>query len=258
MTFWEHLDELRKVIFRSALAILVFMVIVFINKNFVFEHIIFAPRSSDFILYRWLTALAGSLHLPSLAPEPFEIELINIELTAQFFTHVNVSFALGLILSTPFILYQLWLFVKPALYEKEKKSVMSAFGWCSLLFFTGVIVGYLFVFPLTLNFLGNYHVTEWVRNQISLKSYIHLFTWLIIIMGLLFELPVLIRLLSRIGVVRRDWLKKHRKHAFVALLVLSAVITPSGDAFTLLMVMIPVYLLYECSIWVCYDIPDES
>lgn len=270
MTFWEHLDEFRKVLFRSAIAIVILMVVIFVNKTFVFEKVIFAPRSSDFILYHWLEDLSFWLQrvfqqlfnnpsiLFSFAPDPFEIKLQNIELSAQFFTHINVSFSLAFILSTPFILYQLWLFVKPALYEKEKKSVVGAFGWCSLLFFLGVAVGYFFVFPLTIQFLGGYHVTEWVENQISLQSYIHMFTWLILIMGLVFEMPVLMRLLSRFGVVSKSLLKKYRKHAACILLLLAAIITPSGDAFTLFIVVLPLYLLYEVSILVCNDRDHEK
>ena len=252
MTFWEHLDEFRKVLFRSIIAIVVLMAVVFVNKRLVFETIIFAPRSSDFILYQWLDSLSRFFGTPSLAPDPFMLELQNIELSAQFFTHINVSFSLAFILATPFILYQLWLFVRPALYSNEKRSVVGAFGWCSLLFFIGVLVGYFFVFPLTLNFLGSYQVTEWVKNQISLQSYIHMFTWLVLIMGLVFEMPVLLRLLSRIGVISKELLKKYRKHAACILLLLAAIITPSGDAFTLFVVALPLYLLYEVSILVSF------
>ncbi len=258
MTFWEHLDEFRKVIFRSAIAIVLFMVVVFVNKTFVFEKVIFAPRSSDFILYQWLGSLADFLGMPGLRPEPFEVELQNIELSAQFFTHINISFSLGFVLATPFILYQLWLFIRPALYPNERHSVVSAFGWCSLLFFMGVTVGYLFVFPLTVNFLAGYHVTEWVKNQISLQSYIHMFTWLILIMGLVFEMPVLLRVLSRIGIISKEMLKKYRRHAACILLLLAAIITPSGDAFTLFIVALPLYLLYEVSILVSFSKKEEE
>jgi len=258
MTFWEHLDEFRKVLFRSAIALILLMVVVFVNKNFVFETVIFAPRTSDFILYRWMESLAALTGLSSFSPEPFELQLQNIELAAQFFTHISVSFSIAFVLATPFLLYQLWLFVKPALYPTEKKSVVGAFAWCSLLFFLGVVVGYLFVFPLTINFLGSYQVSEMVENQITLQSYIHMFTWLVIIMGIVFEMPVLLRVLSRLGVVSKELLKKYRKYAAVILLVLAAIITPSGDAFTLFIVALPLYLLYEISILVCYSKSAEE
>ncbi|HPX79937.1 MAG TPA: twin-arginine translocase subunit TatC [Bacteroidales bacterium] len=258
MSFWEHLEEFRKVLIRSVIVLLVLMVVIFLNKTFVFETIIFAPRSSDFVFYKWLESLSRLLNIPSMAPEPFKLELQNIELAAQFFTHINISLSLALVLGTPFILYQLWLFVKPALYERERKAAVRAFLWCSFLFFLGVLVGYFFVFPLTINFLGNYRVTDWVHNQITLQSYIHMFTWLILIMGIVFEMPVLLRVLSKIGIISKDFLKKHRKHAFVILLILAAIITPSGDAFTLFIVTIPLYLLYEASILVSYNKKSEE
>jgi sec-independent protein translocase protein TatC len=258
MTFWEHLDEFRKVLIRSVVALLVLMVLVFVNKRFVFETIIFAPRNSDFILYRWMESLAHLLKMPSMVPEPFQLELQNIELAAQFFTHINVSLSLALVLGTPFILYQLWLFIKPALYDKERKVAVKAFAWCSLLFFLGVLVGYFFVFPLTIHFLGNYKVTDWVENQITLQSYIHMFTWLILIMGVVFEMPILLRVLSKLGIVSKDLLKKHRKHAFTILLIAAAIITPSGDAFTLFIVTLPLYMLYEVSILVSFNKKAEE
>ncbi len=254
MTFWEHLDELRKVLFRSAIVVIVLMIVIFLNKNFVFDKIIFAPIDSDFILYKWFGALSVLLSYPAIAPEPFHLNLINIELSAQFFTHVNISMTLAFILAVPYILYQLWNFVKPGLYEKEKRAINKAFAFAAILFFIGVLVGYFFVFPLTVRFLGTYQVSDWVVNQISLKSYISMFTWLILIMGIVFEMPALASILSRMGIINKSFLKKYRKHAFVFLIILAAVITPSGDAFTLFIVGAPLYLLYEFSIVVSRDI----
>jgi len=243
MTFWEHLDELRKVLFRSAIVVVVLMVGVFLNKSFVFDKIILAPTQPDFFLYKWLPGFSG-----------FHLELINIELAAQFFTHVSVSMAIAFILSVPYILYQIWGFIKPALYEKERKSVQKAFGFASILFFVGVVVGYTFVFPLTVRFLGSYQVSAAVVNNISLKSYISMFTQLILIMGIVFEMPALALILAKLGIISSELLKKYRKHAFIILLILSAVITPSGDAFTLMVVATPLYLLYEFSILICRGI----
>lgn len=254
MTFWDHLDELRGVLFRSAIAVFILTVIVFINKKIVFDNIIFAPVNSEFVLYKWFESLAVITGIDAIKPAPFSIELINIELSAQFFTHVSVSLTLAFILSVPFILYQLWSFVSPGLYEKEKKSVKRGFGFASLLFFIGVLVGYFFVFPLTVRFLGTYQVSDWVVNQISLKSYISMFTWLILIMGIVFEMPALAAILSRMGVISKTLLRKYRKHAFTVLIIIAAIITPSGDAFTLFIVGAPLYLLYEFSILICRDI----
>lgn len=252
MTFWEHLDELRKVLFRSAILVVVLMAVIFAAKDFVFDTIVFAPISSDFPLYRFVDTVLGYMNLPAL--EPFKLDLINIELSAQFFIHISTTFYFALVLATPFILYQLWLFVKPALYDNEKKLVVGAFTFAAVLFFTGVLVGYYLIFPLTLRFLGTYQVSGDVANQISLQSYISMFTWMILIMGVVFELPSLAAILSRMGILTRGFLKKYRKHAFVVLLVLAAFITPSGDPFTLMAVGLPLYALYELSIFVCRDL----
>lgn len=252
MTFWEHLDELRKVLFRSAILIVVLMAGIFAAKDFVFNGIVFGPISSDFVLYRFIDrALVFMGGEPLL---PFKLELINIDLSAQFFIHISTTFYFALVLSTPFILYQLWGFVKPALYENEKRAARGAFSFAAILFFLGVLVGYYLIFPLTLRFLGTYQVSSEVANQISLQSYISMFTWLILIMGVVFEMPSLAAILSRLGILTRGFLKKYRRHAFVVLLVLAAFITPSGDPFTLMAVGLPLYGLYELSILVCRDI----
>jgi sec-independent protein translocase protein TatC len=259
MTFWEHLDEFRTVLFRSAFVVVALMVVVFCFKSFVFDTIIFSPRTSDFIIYKWLNQFASiKPWLAAFGVDSFQIDLINIEMAAQFITHVSVSFWLGFVLSVPFILYQLWTFVQPALYPNEKKSIMIAFSFCSILFFIGIMVGYFMVFPLTIKFLGTYQVSDWVENQISLKSYISMFTWLILMMGLVFEMPVLIHVLSRLGIVTKKFLRKYRKHAVVVLLILAAAITPSGDAFTMSVVAMPLYLLYEFSILVCVEHKTED
>jgi sec-independent protein translocase protein TatC len=254
MTFWDHLDELRGVLFRSAIALLIAAIVIFFNKSFVFDTVIFAPTNSDFILYKWFGQLATFTGIAAMAPEPFSVNLINIELSAQFFTHVSVSLTLAFILTVPFIIYQLWTFVSPGLYEKEKAAIRKAFAFASILFFIGILVGYLFVFPLTVRFLGTYQVSDWVQNQISLKSYISMFTWLILIMGVVFEMPALAAILSRLGIISKSMLRKYRKHAFTILIIVAAVITPSGDAFTLFIVGTPLYLLYEFSILICRDI----
>ena len=250
MTFWDHLDELRKVLYRSAIFLVVFMLVFFGLKDILFDSIIFAPTSSDFILYRGMDRVLQWLHLPAL--EPFSLKLINIELSAQFFIHISTSFYFGLVCATPIILYFLWGFVSPALYPNEIRAVKKAFGLSGFLFFIGM-VGYFLVFPLTLRFLGTYQVSRSVVNEISLQSYISMFVWLILIMGIVFELPCLALLLSKFGIITKSLLKKYRKHAFVIILVLAAFITPSGDPFTLFAVATPIYFLYEISILLCSD-----
>ena len=152
MTFWEHLDELRKVIFRSFAVLIVLMVVLFLCKETVFDGVVLAPLTDGFFVYRWMDRLLGLLGLGAL--EPFRVELVNIDLAAQFFTHVRISFWLAVIVALPFLIYQVWLFVRPALYDREKRAAQTAFGLSSLLFYIGVGVGYVVVFPLTLRFLG--------------------------------------------------------------------------------------------------------
>ena len=256
MTFWEHLDELRKVIFRALGAILLFMVVIFIGKDFIFNDVILAPIEGDFALYRWFNALFALVGLSPL--DEFSLELINIDLAAQFFIHIKVSFYLAFVVAFPFIVYLLWGFISTALYANEKGVIKSAFGFASLLFYMGVAVGYFFVFPLTLRFLGTYQVSADVPNQISLSSYISMFIRLILVMGIVFEMPALAAILSRLGVIHKGLLRKYRKHAVVVLMVLAAVITPSGDAFTLFMVALPLYMLYEVSILMCKEKVEEE
>jgi sec-independent protein translocase protein TatC len=250
MTFWDHIDVLRGMLFRVAIVIAVMMIIVFFSKDFVFGTVIFSPSSSDFCLYRWLCELGEILNMPAFCPEYFKIEIININLSAQFFTHMSTSFWLGLILAFPYFLYEIWKFVCPALYAKEKRYIRVAFGFGGILFFMGIMLGYFVIFPLTLKFLGTYQVTETVVNQVSLSSYISSFTSLILLMGVVFEIPMVALILSKLGIIRRPFLRKYRKHAVLISLVLSAIITPSGDMFTMLMVAIPLILLYEFSVWV--------
>lgn len=252
MTFWEHLDELRKVLFRSAIVIVALMAGIFMAKDFVFNKVVFAPINSDFALYKLIDKVLVMMEMPTL-PE-FKLSLINIDLSAQFFIHISTTFYFALVLSVPFIVYQLWKFVSPALYDNEKRAAKGAFAFAGVLFLLGVLVGYYLIFPLTLRFLGTYQVSYEVANQISLQSYISMFTWLILIMGVVFEMPSLAVILSKIGILTKSFLKKYRRHAFVIMLVLAAFITPSGDPFTLMAVGLPLYGLYELSILVCRDI----
>ncbi|MDR1054463.1 MAG: twin-arginine translocase subunit TatC [Prevotellaceae bacterium] len=253
MSFWDHLDELRGTLFRGAIGIFVAMIVVFLNKGLVFDTIILAPKSSDFIVYRFLCYLGNKLSFAALCPDSFNIELININLAGQFFMHISTSFWLGLVLAFPWVIYQLWLFIRPALYEHERSHSTRAFLFGSLLFFLGVAVAYFMVFPLTIRFLGTYQVSAegLVPNQISLTSYISTFTTLTLAMGIVFEMPVLLHILSRLGIVTKKFLRKYRRHAIVVIMILAAIITPTADPFTMIAVAIPILGLYEFSIWIC-------
>jgi len=255
MTFWEHLDELRKVIFKSLIAVVVVMVAVFFAKEILFK-IVLAPLDSNFALYKCFNAFLGLVKLPPI-PD-FDISLININVTAQFFIHMRMAMDFALVITAPFIFYELWTFIRPALYPKEIKAVKKSFGFAALLFYVGVLVGYYVIFPLTLRFLGTYQVSSDVPNTLSLNSYIDMFVGMIMIMGIIFEMPCLAALLSRFGIIDKQMMKKYRKYAAVILMIVAAIITPSGDAVTLLFVFLPLYMLYELSICVCRSKPKEE
>ena len=236
MTLWEHLDELRSTILKILAVLAVTTALLFAFMPTIFDSVIMAPCFSDFPLYR---LFPGS--------ENWHVELINIQLSSQFFVHVSTSFWLALVLSMPLCLYLLWQFVAPGLYAKEKRGATRAFALGSVLFFLGVAVGYFVVFPITLRFLATYQVSQYIPNQISLDSYIGTFMMLIFIMGAVFELPVAAWMLSAAGVLRTRHISRYRRHSIVAILVVAAIITPTGDPFTLIVVSAPIYLLYEFS-----------
>ena len=248
MSFWEHLDVLRGVLIKIAVVVLLVAVGLFVAMPWLFDNVILAPCKGDFVLYRFFAYVTRhASFLPQFVTGDFHVELINIELASQFFIHVSTSFWMALVLCFPIVIYLFWSFVSPGLYENEKRGARRSFVFGNLMFFLGVAVGYFIVFPITLRFLANYHVSEMVPNQISLSSYIDTFLMLILVMGLIFELPLVAWLLGRIGLLKRDFFKRYRRHAIVILLIIAAVITPTGDPFTLMVVFLPIYLLYELS-----------
>ena len=247
MTFWDHLDELRKVIFRSVIVVAVVAALAFIYKEFIFG-IVFAPHRSDFITYRLLCQLGNSLNMPSLCPDDFQVDLINTELTAQFMTHMSMALYAGMVVASPYLIYLLFRFISPALYESERKYSAQVIIASFFLFIIGVLLNYYVIFPLSFRFLGTYQVSEFVVNKISLSSYISTFTMLSIMMGAVFEIPVLAFFLGKMGIINTGTLKQYRRHAFVAISIVAAIITPTADIFTLLLVTIPMYMLYELSI----------
>lgn len=249
MTFWEHLDELRTIFFRIGIVVVVLGIFVFCNKALLFD-IILAPHQSDFILYHFLNKIGSEWNIPTLQVEDFKVSLINIQLTSQFMIHMSTSLYVALLLAMPYVLYSLFGFVRPALYEVEKRVTTQILSTSILLFFTGILLNYFLIFPMSFRFLATYQVSELVVNQISLSSYISTFMLLSLLLGVAFETPVLIWMLSRLGIVDRAMLKKYRKHSLVAILCVSALITPSADVFTLLLVTVPIYLLYEIGILV--------
>ncbi|HOW30594.1 MAG TPA: twin-arginine translocase subunit TatC [Bacteroidales bacterium] len=257
MTFWEHLTELRSKLIRILLSVLVFSVIAFIYSRFIFDKIILAPKSSDFITYRWLCSLGRLLHVDSLCLPKMNLEIVNLNLSGQFMTDMYISIFAGIILATPYIFWQAWKFIKPALYEKEQRYARSAVFIMSGLFFLGVLFSYYFMVPWTLNFLGTYQVSDMVDNRIALNSYISTVVSVILSVGVVFELPVVVYVLAKIGIMSSSFLRKNRKYAFVIVLIVAAIITPP-DVFSQIIVTMPLWLLYEVSILVAKRVEPKE
>jgi len=256
MTFLEHLEVLRGHLLRSLLSIGVFAIVAFLLKDVIFDHILLAPKATDFWTNRMLCKLGDLLNTTKLCINDVEIDLINIDLSGQFKIHLNIAFFGGLILAAPYIFWELYRFIMPALKEKERKYSGGMVYYTSGLFLAGILFGYFMIVPLTLNFLGGYQVSEQVSNQINLRSYIGTVTSLVFATGLIFELPVLVYFLSKVGIVTPKFMRRYRKHAIVVILVVAGIITPP-DIFSQILVSIPMYLLYEVSIFISARIQRE-
>lgn len=250
MTFWEHLEELRWSIFRIAIAAVMAMVVIFIFMPYMFTGFVLGPTTSEFFLYKWIGSLGQLPFLPDFATSDFKVDIININVASQFMTHISTSLSFALVAVFPYIMYEIWRFISPALYDSEKRGVRVAFLFGTVMFFLGCAVSYCFIFPFTFRFLAEYQLSDQITNQISLNSYMSTFLGMVFMIGLVFELPLLAWLLSKIGILRRQFLQKYRRHAIVILLILAAFITPTGDPITLSLVFIPLYLLYELSVLV--------
>lgn len=247
LTFWDHLEELRWVFIRSLAAVVVISVVAFINKHFIFNWVFLAPKEPWFITNDLFCRFSHWLGSDKLCLNSESLQIINIKLAGQFTTHLFISFAVGIFVAAPYIFFEFWRFVRPALYSNEKKHSRGAVFVCSLLFIMGVLFAYFIILPLTLNFLGTYQVSETVENTISLGSYIRNVISVTLSIGIIFEIPVLIYFLTKTGIITPDFMRKSRRIIFVILLVLSAIITPP-DIFSQIMVVIPLLLLYELSI----------
>ena len=234
-TFWQHLEVLRWVILRSFTIAFIFAIAAFFMKDWLFS-VLLAPRTSNFISYKWLGV------------EPFSIHLINTGLTEQFMTHIRVSMYLGLLCAAPYIIFELFRFVSPGLYKNERKIALWIVFSGYLMFMLGTLLNYFIIFPLTVRFLGTYQVSSDVESMLTLQSYIDTLISMSLIMGVIFELPVICAILGRMGLVTSSLMNRYRRHSIVAILILAAIITPTTDIFTLLVVSLPIWLLYEFSI----------
>jgi len=247
MSFLEHLEELRWHLVRSFLYILVFAVLAFIFKNIVFDVILLGPGKPDFFTNRLLCHLAETLRMPALCINQEPLALQNINMSGQFTTHLWISFLAGIIVAFPLIFWEFWRFIKPALYKDEIESSRGAIFFASILFTIGILFAYYIISPLSVHFLGNYQVSEQVDNIVNLGSYIGTVSSIILASGILFELPMFIYFMSKVGLVTADTLKKYRRHSIVVTLTLAAIITPP-DVISQILVCLPLILLYEAGI----------
>jgi sec-independent protein translocase protein TatC len=249
MSFLEHLEELRWHIIRSILAILVFMIIAFIFKGFIFDKIILAPKNPAFFTNRILCQLGDYFNTTALCINTKPLNLINIKMSGQLTTHITVAMVTGLILAVPVILWEFWQFFKPALKSNEAKYAKGAVTAASLLFFTGVLFGYYMLAPLSIHFLSTYEISPDVVNQINVRSYIGTITSICLATGLVFELPIVAFFLTKVGIITPSFMRKYRKHAIVVIFIVAAIITPP-DVFSQTLVAIPLLILYEVSIFI--------
>ena len=234
-SFWEHLEDLRGSLIRIVVAVVLFSTLAFCFKDLLFK-IVLAPKDSSFFMYK----LFGG--------GDFTIRLMNIGLTEQFMIHLKTAFAFGILMASPYIIKVLFDFIRPALYEKERQHSTGIVVSSYVMFMIGVAVNYLFIFPLTVRFLGTYQVSEQVSNMLTLQSYMDTLLMMSIVFGIVFEIPVISWLLARFGLLKAEYMTQYRRHAIVAILIIAAIITPTGDAFTLLIVSLPIWLLYELSV----------
>lgn len=248
MSFLDHLEELRWLLIRSTIAIVVGGGIAFTFSRFIFDNIIFAPKQGDFITYRFFCALANKYNLDKsfcVSEIPFEIQSRTMD--GQFSTDMWTSITAGFILAFPVILWEFWKFISPALYAAERKYALAFIFSSSILFFVGVLFGYYVIMPLSINFLANYTISDVVKNDIDLNSYLSLIKTTVISCGLVFELPIIIYFLSKVGLVTAAFLSNYRRYAYVIILILAAVVTPP-DVISQVIVSIPLIVLYEISI----------
>ncbi len=247
MSFLDHLEELRWHIIKSAIAISVFAIVAFIMKGFIFDTIILKPKTPEFWTNRMFAQLADILQTESLRINQKELNLISIKMADQFMMHIWTSIIAGFILASPVVFFEFWRFIKPALYDKERKHASGAVFYTSILFILGVLFGYYLIVPLSIDFLNTYSVSDQVVNQINTKSYIATVTSIVMASGVAFLLPIFSYFLSKVGILTPQFMKTYRRHAYVLMLLLAAIITPP-DVFSQIMVFIPLFMLYEVGI----------
>jgi sec-independent protein translocase protein TatC len=248
MSFLEHLEELRWHVIRSLAATVVFTIGAFILAPWIFENIIFAPASVDFPTFRVLCRFGDFVGADALCVDELPFKVQSRNMTGQFTMHILASFIIGFILAFPYIVWEIWRFIKPGLYSRERKYSRGAVFSISFLFLTGILFGYYVLSPLVISFLANYQISDRIVNEFDITSYVSTVVGMVFGCGLLFQLPVVIYFLTKIGIVTPTFLRQYRKHSIVIILVVGAIVTPSADPFSQMLISMPLYLLYEISI----------
>ena len=258
MSFLEHLEELRWHLIRSFAAIAVISVLAFLSKSFVFDTLILSPKSADFLTYKAFCGLSEALQMSDmLCFQPVAFEVINLEMMGQFLIHLKVAVIIGFILAFPYFFWEMWRFISPGLNKEEAQYSRAIVTASSLLFMAGVSFGYFVLSPFSINFFASYTISPTVTNTIALASYISIITTLVLASGIMFELPIVVYFLSKLGLVTPQVMRQHRKHALVVILLVAAVITPA-DIASQILVSIPVYFLYEISIFVSATVAPKG
>jgi sec-independent protein translocase protein TatC len=253
LNFWEHFDVLRNCLLRILAVWVVFASVSFVCKEQVFS-LLLAPKNPDFFMYAWFGSIQSHIasywYFAEVSAQAVEVQLINNELANQFIMHIKASFAVGVVCASPYIIYLLFRFISPALYAHERRMSIVFCCISYILFVVGVVLSYCIIFPFTFRFLSSYYVSADVVNLISLESYMQSLFTISLLMGIMFEIPVFCWILAKLQLLRAQVMKRYRRHAIVAIVIVAAVITPTGDVFTLLLVSLPLCLLYELSIGV--------
>jgi sec-independent protein translocase protein TatC len=259
MTFWDHLEVLRFVIIRVVVVWVILAIVFFCIMPSIFDTVILGPCHSTFISYQWFRALGDVISSgDNCFTRPYNIKLININLATPFFVQISTAFWMSVVVTIPYLFIEIWNFIKPALYVREQRGVKKALLLGGVMFYIGMAVSYFLVYPLTVRFLATYDLSSEIQTMLSLNSYIDNFMMLTLCMGVAFELPLVTWLLSLLGIINRSFLRRYRRHAIVVIIIAAAIITPTGDPFTLTVVSLPLYLLYEMSILMVRKEPQRE
>ncbi|MBC8046533.1 MAG: twin-arginine translocase subunit TatC [Fimbriimonadaceae bacterium] len=257
LSFLEHLEDLRWHIIRSLVVVIVFSVFFLVYPQFIFDKIILAPKDPNFITYKIFCDLGEKLNLNGICIDALDYKLFYLNLSSPFFLYLKIAIMGGLIFAFPYLLFELWRFVKPALYHNEIKNLGGIVLIASLLFYVGAFFGYFLLAPFSINFLATFTLSNQIENQFTFDSYLGILTGMVLWTGVIFEIPMVAYFLAKLGLLGKQFMAKNRKYAFVAGLILAAVITPSGDAFSLFLVATPLWLLYEISIVVVRNVEKK-